>query len=236
MHDDLEQPEAAIGADTPERAAWKQQIRQQFELWLESVEQIPEVQEKPETPDLYSLYEELTALRNENRKGNRKSAEIFSRFGESLEHFQDGFRRIGEQMTRMEVTRADHAVLPSSYFLGLIELVDRMHRLGAAFERPPRPGPFAFLHPDGPWRKAWANSQQGFSILITHLEKLLEQAGVERMSTVGGTFDPVTMIAVATVSPNNQPLNVVVEEVAPGYRRHNEVLRPAEVKITKSES
>jgi molecular chaperone GrpE (heat shock protein) len=44
------------------------------------------------------------------------------------------------------------------------------------------------------------------------------------------------MLAVATIAPNGQPLNVVVEEVAPGYRWRNEILRPAEVKITKSQS
>ena len=92
------------------------------------------------------------------------------------------------------------------------------------------------MNPDGPWRKAWANWQQGFSILVTHFEKLLELAGVQRQKTVGATFDPVTMIAIATIVPNGRPLNVVVEEVAPGYRWRDEVLRPAEVKITKSES
>jgi molecular chaperone GrpE len=72
--------------------------------------------------------------------------------------------------------------------------------------------------------------------LVSHLEKLLQQAGIQRLNTVGTIFDPVTMLAVATIAPNGQPLNVVVEEVAPGYRWRNEILRPAEVKITKSES
>jgi hypothetical protein len=236
MYEELGQPEAASDANTVERAAWKQQLRQQFELWLESVEQMPETQEVAEAPDLYSLYEELAAIRNESRKGNRKSAEIFSRFGESLDHFQDEIRQIGEQMNRIETARGDHTVLPRSFFLGLVELVDRMYRLGAAFERPPRPGRFAFFGSDAAWRKAWANSQQGFSILVSHLEKLLQQAGIQRLNTVGTIFDPVTMLAVATMAPNGQPLNVVVEEVAPGYRWRNEILRPAEVKITKSES
>jgi hypothetical protein len=236
MYDDLDQPGATSDAQTEEPAAWKQRLRQQFERWLESVEQMAEAQEPAETPDLYSLYEELTALRNESRKGNRKSAEIFSRFGESLDHFQDEIRRIGEQMTRIEVARGDQAVLPRSYFLGLVELVDRMHRLEAAFGRPPQPGRFAFLSSDAAWQKAWANLQQGFSILVSHLEKLLEQAAIQRLNTVGAIFDPVTMLAVATTAPNGRPLNVVVEEVAPGYRWRNEILRPAEVKITKSES
>ena len=237
MYEDVEQSEpTSAGSNTPELDALKQRLRQQFETWLESLDQMSEIQEQADAPDLYSLYEELTALRNETRKGNRKSAEVFSRFGESLGHFQDEIRRLGEQLGRVESARGDKQVLTRSFFLALVELSDRMHRLGAALERPPQPGRLAFLNPDGPWRKAWANWQQGFSILVTHFEKLLEQAGVQRLKTVGATFDPLTMIAVATIVPNGRPPNVVVEEAASGYRWRDELLRPAEVKITKSES
>jgi hypothetical protein len=237
MYEDLEQPEpTAPGGDTPELDAWKRRLREQFESWLESVDQRSEIEEQTDAPDLYSLYEELTALRNETRKGNRKSAEVFGRFGEGLGHFEDEIRRLGEQLSRLESARGEKQVLPRSYFLSLVEMVDRMHRLGLAFERPPRPGRLAFLNPDGPWRRAWANWQQGFSILVTHFEKLLEQAGVQRLNTIGTTFDPVTMLAVGAIAPDGRPPNVVVEEVAPGYSWRDGVLRPAEVKITKSES
>jgi molecular chaperone GrpE (heat shock protein) len=236
MHDDVEQPEPMSGgSNSPELHAWKQRLRQQFELWLESVEQMSEAQEPTDAPDLYSLYEELTALRNESRQGNRKAAEVFSRFDESLGRFQDEIRRLPDQLSRLESTPGNQAALPRSFLLALVELVDRMHRLGAALERSPQPRRFAFWSPDGRWRKAWANWQHGFSILVTHFEKLLEQAGVQRLDTVGTPFDPVTMFAVATIAPNGRPLNVVVEEVAPGYRWRDEVLRAAEVKITKAE-
>jgi molecular chaperone GrpE len=237
MYDDVEQPgSTSSSGNTPELDAWKQRLRQQFESWLEGIEHLPETQEQTDAPDLYSLYEELTALRNETRQGNRKSADVFSRLGESLDRFEDEIRRLREQLSRSEAAQGSKAALPRSYFLALVELVDRMHRLGAALERPPRPGRFAFLSPDGPWRKAWANWKQGFSILVTHFEQLVEQAGIQRMNTVGETFDPVTMLAVATIAPDGRPPNVVVEEVAPGYRWRDEVLRPAEVKITKSKS
>lgn len=239
-YDDVEPAEpASSGGNAPELDAWKRQLRQQFESWLEGVERLPETQEAREqtgdSPDLYSLYAELTALRNETRQGNRKSADVFSRLGESLGRFEDEVRRLREQMNRSETAPGNKAALPRSYSLALVELVDRMHRLGAALERPPRRGRFfGFLGFDGRWRKAWANWQQGFSILVTHFENLLEQAGVQRLNTLGAAFDPVTMLAVATTPPDGRPPNVVVEEVAPGYRWRDEVLRPAEVKITKA--
>jgi molecular chaperone GrpE len=238
MYDDVEQPEpASSGGNTPELDAWKQQLRQQFETWLAGVDHLPGVQEQTDdAPDLYSLYEELTALRNEARQGNRKSADVFGRLGETLGRFEDEIRRLREQLSRSEAAPGSKAALPRSYFLGLVEFADRLHRFGSALERPPRPGRLAFLSPDGPWRKTWANWQHGFSILVTHFENLLEQAGIQRLNTVGATFDPVTMVAVATTALDGRPSNVVVEEVAPGYRWRDEVLRPAEVKITKSKS
>ena len=238
MYDDIEQPEASPPrGNSPELDAWKQQLRRQFESWLEAVEHLPEAKEPAaDAPDLYSLYAELTALRNETRQGNRKSADVFGRLGESLGRFEDELRRLREQLNRSDAAGSSKPALPRSYFLALAEMADRMHRLGAALERPPQPGRFAFLSPDGPWRKAWANWQHGFSILISHFDNLLEQAGIQRLNTVGGTFDPATMVAVDTTAPDGQPPNMVIEEITPGYRWRDELLRPAEVKITKSKS
>jgi molecular chaperone GrpE (heat shock protein) len=235
MYDDLEEPEPTPGEDNfPESATWKEELRQQFESWLESIEEAPEIEERPEAPDLYSLYEELTALRSETRKGNRKSAEVFSRFSDSLGHFQEEIGQLSGQLNRIE-SAGNESAMPRSHFLALVEILDRMHRLELAFERAPRPSRFAFLNGDVPWRKAWANWQQGFSILVAHFENLLGQAGIKRLNTLGAAFDPTTMQAVATVPADGQPANVVVEEVASGFRWGDAVLRPAEVKITKSE-
>ena len=236
MHDDVGQPEpASAGGNAAAPDAWKQQLRQQFELWLENIEQLPEIHERADAPDLYSLYEALTVLRNETRQANRKAAEIFGRFGESIGRFEDEIRRLREQLGRSEPAAGNKAQLPRPYALALVELVDRLHRLGAALDRPPQPGRFAFLSRDAQWRKAWANWQHGFSILVTHFETLLEQAGVQKFNTAGATFDPVTMLAVATIAADGRPPNVVVEEVAPGYLWRDEILRPAEVKITKQQ-
>jgi len=233
MHEELAQP-APTGSNTLD--SWKEELRRQFELWLGGLEQIPDTGEQADTPDLYSLYEELAALRNETRKGNRKTAEVFSQVGESLDQVGGEIKRLREQLNRTDPALGDKAVLPRSYLLALVEMFDRIHRLGAALQRPPRPARFALLRPDGSWKKAWTNLQQAVSILLAHFEKLLEQAGVQRVHSLGKTFDPVSMLAVAIVPPDGQPPNIVVEEVAPGYRWRDEVLRPAEVKITKTQS
>jgi len=106
MHDEVAQP--APGGDVPAVDSWKEDLRRQFELWLESLEDIPETQELRDAPDLYSLYEELTALRNETRKGNRRSAEVFGQVGESLGQA----RRFLEESMGELATRSFHRSHP----------------------------------------------------------------------------------------------------------------------------
>jgi GrpE len=248
MREDLEgEPESPEMAGESEEfesgeidalAGWKAQLRTQFESWLESVEEIPETSEEPageDAPDLYSFYEELAALRAESRKGNRKSAEVFSQFGDSLGHFEGEVKRLREQLGRL-APQGEEQALPRPHCLALVDLLDRLRRLGAALERPPRSGFFAFLGPDRAWRESWENLRQAFSILATHLEKLTEQAGVHPMTTLGQPFDPTRMIAVGTTPAGTGPANRVAEEVAVGYLWRGDVLRPAEVKITASAS
>jgi molecular chaperone GrpE (heat shock protein) len=238
MYEDIEEPgetEPFPDREQEALAAWKSQLRAQFGTWLESVDEIPEVPEPDGAPDLYSLYKELSALRAENRKGNRKSAEVFSQFGDSLGQFESEVKRLREQLARM-APHGEEPALPRSHCLALVEVLDRMHRLHAALGQPPKPGRFAFLQPDRPWREAWENHRQAFAILVTHMDKLIEKTGVHPLRTVGEVFDPTTMVAVATVPAAGRPANIVAEEIAAGYRWRDEVLRPAEVKITRIES
>jgi molecular chaperone GrpE len=244
MCEDLEhEPESsAIAGESPKSASgehdalagWKARLRSQFESWLETVEEIPEASEEPaseDAPDLYSFYEELAALRAENRKGNRKSAEVFSQFGDSLGHFEGEVKRLREQLARLAPQGGEQA-LPRPHCLALVEMLDRWHRLRSALERTPKSGVFAFLGPDRAWREAWENFRQGVSILLTHLEKLVEQAGVHPISALGQPFDPTRMVAVGTTPAGSGPANRVAEEMAAGYLWQGEVLRPAEVRIT----
>jgi hypothetical protein len=213
--------------------AWKAQLRAQFESWLAGIDEIPEPEADVEEPDSYSVYEELTALRNESRRGNRKSAEVFSQFGVSLGEFQGEMKRLREQLNRIESAQAGPAnALPRSHCLGLVEILDRIYRLGAALERAPRPGRFSGYF-SRPWEAAWESLRQGFSILTAHIEKLLEHSGIRRVETLGQPFDPVSMVAIALVTSNERPADTVVEQFSPGYFWREEVLRPAEVKISK---
>jgi molecular chaperone GrpE len=229
MFDDLnpEQP-------SEQPSAWKGQLRERFEAWLATVETQPEPADAPDAPDLYSLFEELAALRNESRKGNRKSAEVFSQFGASLGGFEEEMKRLRGQLSRLETAQPAGPALPRSHCLALVEMLDRLHRLRRALERMPPPGRLAIFPPSPAWQEAWKSLRQGFDILVTHLETLTAQAGLRPIPTAGLAFDPTAMVAVDAVAAPGRPANLVLEEISPGYQWRDEVLRPAEVRISKA--
>src|SRR5205085_8425228 len=70
---------------------WKEALRRDFERWLATMEEIPAEENEPpgevEDPDLYSFYEQLAVTTSESRKGNRRTAEALSQWGEILGRF-----------------------------------------------------------------------------------------------------------------------------------------------------
>lgn len=73
---------------------------------------------------------------------------------------------------------------------------------------------------------------QGVRLSMANLEKGIADMGAVRMSTVGLRFDPVFSEAVDVVSVTDPDLDgVIVEEVRPGYRVGERILRPAQVRV-----
>lgn len=85
-------------------------------------------------------------------------------------------------------------------------------------------------------RALYHNSQsdeslrQGVELIYRELMRTLEAEGVTRLETVGRPFSPEWHEAVATVPSSSAP-NTIVEEVEPGYRLGNKLLRPARVVV-----
>lgn len=228
--------EAAQGGETPASAellAWKNTLRQDFEKWLATIDELPredadELSDLDE-PDLYSFYEQLAAANVETRKANRRTAEAFSQWGEALGRFAGDLDRLREVTSRLAATTETTESFPRAACLVLVELLDRLHRLAAAFNSPP---PKVWWRNDTEWRRAWETQRQGLDILTDHFQDLLKKEGVERLAVAGQLFDPACMVAVATEPDSSRPHQTVVEEVAAGYRRRGELLRAAQVKVT----
>ena len=135
---------------------------------------------------------------------------------------------VAAQAGGVDQRHAGEARLTRSHCLALVELYDRMQRLGAAFAvTPEKP----WWGGDTQWRKAWETQRQAFAILCGHFEALLRQEGVTRIETRGQMMDPARMVAVAAEPDTSRPHQTVLEEIAAGYLRDGELLRVAQVKV-----
>lgn len=72
---------------------------------------------------------------------------------------------------------------------------------------------------------------EGFDLIYRRLWGALSKLGLKRIEAEGKQFDPREHQAVERVDSPEQPDGVVLAELAPGYRFHDRVLRPAMVRV-----
>ena len=249
--EDGDQPGTPTGSALPaktDQTSWKAALRERFEAWLGEVEATQgEIAEGASTssdmvspPDLYSFFKEMTASRTENRRVNRRITEVFSNWGEKLDGFGSTLSQMEEDLATVnDAIAAEEQPVSRSFALVLIEMADRLRRVGNAFEQPPARPKWRRLVEgiqDGPWRSAWQKQKEAFSILLEHYEGLLEKAGVSRIAVEGAEFDPQLMTAIDTETTSEHPERSVTREVRPGYRFQGELLRTAQVIVARAET
>jgi len=78
--------------------------------------------------------------------------------------------------------------------------------------------------------------EKGIYLIRSQIEDILKKRGLAKMEVkVGDIFDPATMEAMTEIE-SDLPHGAVVEEIEPGYRLHEKVLRAARVIVSKGKS
>ena len=72
---------------------------------------------------------------------------------------------------------------------------------------------------------------EGIKLVARQFEETLQAQGLSTISAVGERFDPAQHEAIAREETDEHEEGTVVEEMRPGYRLHNRVLRPTLVKV-----
>jgi len=207
---------------------WKNRVMRDVQSWLETLDEQPSPsdQELPEV-DLYSIFQQLTILKNEQKTASRKNNELLKELSDSLNDFS-------HIMTKLELCVSsplkDQEKDENNRQMTMIDLYTRLERLHSALASPPKVGLF---NARSRYRQSWQNLAQGFDIVCSHLEQLLKKQGIEKISTLGQEFDPQTMVAIATEKKAGVPENWVSAEVSPGFSCNNQILKLAEVKIAR---
>jgi molecular chaperone GrpE (heat shock protein) len=229
-------PPEEISADAdPLLDDWKTALHAELESWIEQLDEIPDSEaedQPPDEPDLYSFYAQWIAANAESKKNNRRTAEAFGQWNEALGRCESDLKLLREQSQRLSA-EAPSGAMSRAHCLVLVELLDRLERLGAAFAAPPQS---PWWKAGSGWRQAWERQRQAFEILLDHFTAILTKEGVTRMETTGQPFDSLSMTAVAAEPDESRPDQTVLEEIAPGYRLRGELLRPAQVKVSQNKS
>jgi molecular chaperone GrpE len=71
----------------------------------------------------------------------------------------------------------------------------------------------------------------GLRMVVRQFEDTLQAQGVTSIPAVGEKFDPSQHEAIAREETDEQEEGTIVEEMQPGYRLHERVLRPTLVKV-----
>jgi molecular chaperone GrpE len=73
----------------------------------------------------------------------------------------------------------------------------------------------------------------GYDMGLARLERALDQSGLERIVCVGAPFDPETMEVAEVVRDPSRGGTEVIDELRPGYRWRDRLLRYAQVRVAR---
>lgn len=76
--------------------------------------------------------------------------------------------------------------------------------------------------------------RKGVELIYKQLQDALQKMGVQRIAAAGQPFDPRLHEAIEVVESNQVPDHHVLEELQPGYKIKDRLLRPAMVRVAKN--
>ena len=213
----------------------KQALLDQFSAWLDTAEPAATAG-SDETADLYSIFVELAGMRSELRTESRLVKDALDQFRAVFETLQAGQDTLRHELER---ARADSANATRAALRPLLlDVVDLRDRLLAAVKlaaTPARPSLVDSLvdsllrrrPPDG---TAW---QDGLRMTLRRLDQVLADRQVVPLVLQGRPFDPHRARAVGTAPDAGVAEGIVLEEIRTGFLWEDQVLRIADVIVSK---
>ncbi len=206
---------AKIPVQTPEQDRRKEppaeELTQASVQEEEQQEQQAPASAEAEPADADKLLEEMEQLREELEQARAEAAEYKDRWLRAVAEMDNMRKRLEKRFT-------DEAEREKRRFLrAILPLVDNLEMV--------------LKHSD-------SNPdvlRQGVEMIYQELLRTLESEGLKPIESVGQRFDPFVHEAVEVVETSEHPSDTVVEEVQRGYMYKGELLRPARVRVAKSE-
>jgi molecular chaperone GrpE len=73
----------------------------------------------------------------------------------------------------------------------------------------------------------------GLQLVVREFEAALQRIGVVPVPAIGEPFDPAIHEAIAAEEADDVTEDTVIDELVPGYRLHDRLLRPAIVRVAR---
>lgn len=219
--------------ENPGSQCWKTKLEENFQIWISKLEEEPNrIEPEMETsPDLFSFYAELSALRSEIHRRAKRDHDAYTNIKETLSQFDETLRTLARE--QLKQASASYSLQTQearmrSFLRSVIDLYERFKRIEEKLQTPPAKRPFFSA---SKWRSSWNSLKEGFAILEEHFQKLLNHEGIRRINCKGKPFDPNSMQAVDFELIDTVEPNTVLEELSGGYYYQKNVLKYAEVKV-----
>lgn len=203
----------------------KETLIQQFRAYLEESETPPPPGE--ESVDLFRLFTELAALKNEVRIESRQVKEALDRFRGLVAPLQEGLDAARAENQRL---KADKGQELRPLLLELVELRDRLVAGLDGADAPPRKLLQRLCRQE---RELLAGWREGQGMILRRLDQLLAARGVKAVAVLQRPLDPHIARAVAVDQRQDVADGVVVAELRAGFLWRDELLRPAEVVVNR---
>jgi molecular chaperone GrpE len=212
----------------------KEQLLERFRAYLD--EQPDTASDEPDEnrTDLYSLFSELVALKNEVRLESRQVKTALDEFRAVFETLQASQSQLGDELNRAHTAVPERQrVALKPVLLELLELRDRQEA-GLRVLQNYRPAFMVrFLGRRRRERDLLQAMAQGQDISLRRLDQILNAQQVVALEAEGQPLDPHTMRAAELDQRTDLANGIVTEELRKGYTWQGELLRLAEVKVNR---
>jgi molecular chaperone GrpE len=218
----------------------KQALLSRFSAYLDAAGDGPEPPgDAGESTDLYAVFVELAGLRSELRTESRLVKDALDQFRGVFDLLRTSQAAMQQELDRARSDSRDReraALRPL-----LLDVIDLRDRLLAALKlvAVAPPGRFGRLFRRGapagapggaPGGAAW---QEGLRMIVRRLDQALLDRGIVAMPLAGAPFDPRGARVVGTAPDSSVAEGTVIEEVRTGFLWDGQVLRTAEVIVSK---
>lgn len=221
-----------------EMPEWKRETLERFRGWLEALPDEAPVRSEDASMDLYTLAEELTALKQEMRTLGRTTAQLAG----SSQSVSDTLKEELPMLLKAQANRPppvplDREVLSQARREAIRPFLIELGDLSVSFNelvarRTEIQWPFYV--PQAVRKRLQREQAKPMDVLATRLKALLARHALTPMAVVGAPFDAARMNAAGVERTGKVPAGCIGAVVRQGFVCGEEVLRFAEVIVEEN--